>query len=98
MIVLTQLVYIHPGKEKAFEDFEGVVLPLLPNYGGTLMLRLRTGAENLIAGSLEAPYEVHLIRFESEAGFTAYSNDETRQRFLHLKNESVRSSLLFRGA
>ncbi len=97
MIALMQLIYVHPGKEKAFEEFEAIVLPLLPRYGGELLLRLRPDAASFIAGTYEVPYEVHLVSFETEAGLAGYSSDEVRQRFLHLKHESIRSSLLFKG-
>jgi hypothetical protein len=97
MIALTQLIYVHPGKEKEFEEFEAIVLPLLPRYSGELLLRLRPGAGSVIAGAYEVPYEVHLVSFEDESGLAGYSSDEVRQRFLHLKQESVRSSLLFKG-
>jgi uncharacterized protein (DUF1330 family) len=97
MIVLTQLVYIHPGKEEAYEKFEATVLPLLPQYGGELLLRLRPSWTSFVAGSREVPYEVHLVTFETKEGLARYSNDEVRQRCLHLKNESVRSSLVFEG-
>ncbi len=97
MIALTQLIYVHPGREKAFEEFEARVLPLLPRYGGKLLLRLRPGAASFIAGTCDVPYEVHLVSFETEAGLADYSSDEVRQRFLHLKQESVRSTLLFKG-
>lgn len=97
MIVLTQLIYIYPGKEPAFEEFEAAVLPLLPQYGGELLLRIRPDAATFIAGSREMPYEIHLVSFETSAGLAGYSNDQRRQRFLHLKNDAVRSSMLVEG-
>jgi uncharacterized protein (DUF1330 family) len=97
MIALTQFVYVDAGKEKAFEEFEAIVLPLLPRHGGELLLRLRPNTATFIAGSWEVPYEVHVVSFETEEGLVSYSNDEARQRFLELKNESVRSSVLIKG-
>jgi uncharacterized protein (DUF1330 family) len=97
MLLVTQLVYIHPGKEGMFDQFEAVALPLIGKYGGELLLRLRPTPENVIAGSMDAPYEIHVIRFPDEEALSRFSADEERQRFLHLKDESVRSSLLIRG-
>lgn len=98
MLYVTQLVYLHPGKEDAFHEFEDTVLPLLEKYEGELLLRLRPDATSVIAGSLEGPYEVHLIRFPNEAALSAYARDETRERVLSLKNESVRATLLVKGS
>ena len=39
MIYLTQLVYVRPGEEETFREFEDAVLPLLAKYGGELLLR-----------------------------------------------------------
>ncbi len=97
MIYLTQLIYVRAGQEQAFHDFEHAVLPLLGKYRGELLLRLRPGPETKIAGSGEAPYEVHVLRFESEADLAAYSGDPERQRALALKEQAVQSSLLIKG-
>lgn len=94
MTYLTQIVYVHPGREQAFEDFEGVVLPLLAKYRGELVLRLRG---DKIAGTAEAPHEVHIVKFESDDDLARYSADPERQRVLPLRIEAVRSSLLIKG-
>jgi uncharacterized protein (DUF1330 family) len=98
MLYVTQLVYLHPGKENAFHEFEDAVLPLLKQYGGELLLRLRPNADTVIAGSLEGPYEVHLLRFPSDAALAAYARDDERERVLSLKNEAVRAMLLVKGS
>jgi uncharacterized protein (DUF1330 family) len=98
MLYVTQLVYLHPGKEHAFHEFEDTVLPLLKKYEGELLLRLRPSAESVIAGSLETPYEVHLVRFPDEAALAAYARDDERERVLSLKNEAVRATLLVKGS
>lgn len=58
---------------------------------------MRPNPESIIAAGIEVPYEIHVVRFESEDDFRMFSDDEDRQRVLHLKNASVRSSLLVRG-
>jgi hypothetical protein len=97
MIYLTQLVYVHEGREAAFHEFEDIVLPLLGKYGGELLLRLRPDRAAVIGGSLEPPYEVHVVRFASEEDLRRYAGDELRQRSLRLKDESVRSTLVITG-
>lgn len=89
MVTITQFVYVKPGKEEAFLQFESLVLPLIPQYNGKLLLRLRTSQEQLVEGELEAPYEVHLVSFESEADLAAYMSDQTREQNLYLKEESI---------
>jgi len=97
MMFITQLVYVNPGQERVFDEFEAIALPLIDKYGGELLLRLRPTDADVIARSIELPYEIHLVRFSSDEAFARFASDEERQRVLHLKNASVRSSLLVRG-
>lgn len=98
MVFITQLVYVNPGKESVFDDFEAVAIALIGKHGGELLLRLRPSAEGVIAGSIELPYEIHLVRFPSDQALASFMADPERQGLLHLKNDSVRSSLVVRGS
>ena len=97
MLYLTQFVYVNDGQERTFQAFEDVALPLISKYRGELLLRMRPNPESIITAGIEVPYEIHVVRFGSEDDFRMFSDDEERQRVLHLKNASVRSSLLVRG-
>ena len=97
MLYITQLVYVHPGKESAFEEFEAVACERLLMYGGQMLLRLRPTPESVVAAEAEVPYEVHFLRFENAADLARYTQDEERQRVLHLKADAVRASLLVQG-
>lgn len=97
MIYLTQLIYLHEGKEEIFHQFEDHALALLEKYRGQLLLRLRPSADQLIAGLLESPYEIHLVSFPSQDDFDAFKQDKTRERFLHLKDASVSKIVLVQG-
>ncbi len=97
MLYFTQLIYIHEGGEQLFQQFENIVLPLLSKYNGRLLLRIRPDDASCIELTLEKPYEIHLVSFENEQDFENYGRDEVRQQFLHLKEQSVRESILIRG-
>jgi uncharacterized protein (DUF1330 family) len=97
MLYITQIVYVHAGKEPAFEEFESGALPLMARHGGELLLRLRPSRESVVAHSIDAPYEVHIVRFPNDEAFARFAADEERQHVLHLKEGSVRASLLIRG-
>ena len=97
MIFITQLIYILDGQESVFNQFEAIAIPVISKYNGRLLLRVRPGQDAYIESSIEAPYEIHLVEFETENDFTNFMQDEERKRFLHLKEQSTRSSLLFKG-
>ncbi len=97
MLFLTQLIYVYPGKESTFHTFEEIAIPLIAKHGGDLLLRVRPTSDSIVAASIEIPYEIHLARFNSEEDLRAFSEDVERQRVLHMKDESVRATMLVRG-
>jgi hypothetical protein len=97
MLILTQLIYLHPDKHEVFEEFERHALALLAKYRGELLLRLRPTPDSVIASQIEVPYEIHLVRFASADDFAQFTQDDERKRFLHLKDEAVRTSWLVQG-
>ncbi len=97
MIFYTQLIYVKPGEEKVFQEFEDKVLPLLKKYGGTLLLRVRPDENSIIASATEVPYEIHLVSFPGRKNFEDYAADETRKSALPLKDESILRATLIEG-
>lgn len=97
MISITQLIYLKEGKEQIFHKFEEHAMPIISKYNGRLLLRIRPNAEDIIEKSIEAPYEIHLVEFDSESDFENFKHDKERKKFLHLKEQSVESALLYKG-
>jgi uncharacterized protein (DUF1330 family) len=97
MVFITQLTYVRVGRESVFEEFEAQAIPLIAKHGGELLLRLRPTPETVVACAIDVPYEIHLVSFPSEEAFSRFASDGARQQFLHLKEDSVRESLLVRG-
>lgn len=97
MFYITQLIYIKPGEEAVFDEFESKAIPLISKYNGKLLLRVRPSSDAYIEHSMEPPYEIHLVQFETETDFLEFAGDEERKTFLHLKEASIRSSLLIKG-
>jgi hypothetical protein len=96
-IFITQLIYIKEGMEDIFEQFESVAIPAIIKYKGRLLLRVRPTDNNIIEKSIESPYEIHLIDFETENDFNDFLKDEERKKFLYLKEQSIKSVLLIKG-
>ncbi|PWT70682.1 MAG: DUF1330 domain-containing protein [Bacteroidetes bacterium] len=97
MIYLTQLIYVKEGQEKVFHQFEDVAIPLISKYNGRLLLRVRPSENAFIEFSIEKPYEVHLVEFDQEEDFKKFMLDEERKKFLHLKEQSIKASVLIQG-
>jgi antibiotic biosynthesis monooxygenase (ABM) superfamily enzyme len=97
MIYFTQLIYIHPGQEEVFDQFEAIAIPLIKKYNGRLLFRIRPDGDAFIEYDGDKPYEIHLVEFDGDEDFQHFSRDEERKRFLNLKEQSIRLSVLIRG-
>ena len=97
MIFITQLVYIIEGQETVFNQFEDIAIPAIEKYNGKLLFRIRPSDNAYLESNIERPYEVHLVEFETENDFVNFIQDEERIKFLHLKNQSIKSVLLIKG-
>jgi uncharacterized protein (DUF1330 family) len=97
MLYITQLIYIQPGQEDIFHQFENIAIPIISKYNGQLLLRVRPDGKAIIEKNIEQPYEIHLIEFATEEDFTNFMQDEERKKFLHLKERSIKTSFLIKG-
>lgn len=97
MIYFTQLIYIKDGQEEVFHQFEDIAIPAISKYNGRLLLRIRPDENSFIEYSIDKPYEVHLVEFDSEPDFKNFMQDEERKKFLHLKDQSIKASILIQG-
>lgn len=97
MIFLTQLIYIREGQEGVFHDFEDIAIPLISKYQGKLLLRVRPDDNAFIEHHIDKPYEIHFVQFETQQDFENFMRDEERKKFLHLKEQSIKSSIIIQG-
>jgi uncharacterized protein (DUF1330 family) len=97
MIYITQLIYIIDGQEKIFDQFEDIAIPIIAKYNGRLLFRVRPNDDSFIGPQIDEPYEIHLVEFDSEQDFENFKKDEERKKFLHLKEKSIKASILIQG-
>ncbi len=97
MIYITQLIFLKEGQADIFQEFEQIAIPIISKYKGELLLRIRPDASSIIEKTIEQPYEVHLIKFATNKDFEEFMKDEEREKWLHLKVQSIQSTLLIKG-
>lgn len=98
MIYFTQLIYLLDGEEATFDEFENVAIPLISKYKGRLLLRYRPSTENILEQNMPAPYEVQLVEFKSEKDLENFFSDKEREKFVHLKEKSIKTAWLIKGS
>lgn len=97
MIIITQLVYIIKGQEQVFDKFESIAIPIILKYNGKFLFRVRPTEDNFIEIYIDKPYEIHLIEFETQKDFDNFKQDKERNTFLHLKEQSIKASIVIQG-
>ncbi|WP_417942682.1 DUF1330 domain-containing protein [Flavobacterium sp. RS13.1] len=97
MIFITQFIYVIEGQEEVFHQFENIAIPTILKYNGRLLLRVRPEEKSYIENNIEKPYEIHLVEFASEEDFENFKHDEERKKFLHLREQSIKSTLFIKG-
>lgn len=97
MVYVTQLIYLVPGREKIFDEFEAVAIPIIARYHGRLLFRVRPDEKAFIQHMGDRPYEIHLVEFDSESDLEDFKRDEERKKFVHLKELSIRESVMILG-
>lgn len=97
ILYITQLIYIKDGQENVFNQFEDIAIPTISKYNGRLLLRVRPNENSFVENTIERPYEIHLVEFETENDFHNFMQDEERKRFLHLKEQSIKTTWLIKG-
>jgi len=97
MIYITQLIYVIAGQENTFNEFEDIAIPIISKYNGRLLLRVRPNDDSFVEHHIDKPYEIHLVEFDAEQDFENFKQDEERKGFLHLKEQSIKASILIQG-
>jgi uncharacterized protein (DUF1330 family) len=91
------LIYLKPGQQDRLRQYENRVLPVFRRHGGAFeRIWSPVPAEGSGAPDPEAPDEIHLLRFETEAGLEAVRRDPEMQALVPLRLELVRKALPLR--
>jgi hypothetical protein len=78
-VTFVLIARIPPAGVEAFRAYEDAVLPLLPEFNGSLERRLRNP---------DVTIEIHIVSFTSEADFQNYRNDARRAAHARLLEKS----------
>ena len=88
---LVVLLWAYPGSSDRLVAYEDLVLEFLASHGGRLLHRLRTKGED------DAPFEIQVIRFPSDASYENYLTDQRRVDLRELRDTSAARTEVHRG-
>jgi uncharacterized protein (DUF1330 family) len=89
-VTLCVLLTAAPGHERELAEYEDQVLGLLAAHGAKLLSRVRTVDPH------DAPHEVHVIEFPSDAALQQYLDDPARIALTELRDRAIASTEVLR--
>ncbi|MCC7264640.1 MAG: DUF1330 domain-containing protein [Candidatus Latescibacteria bacterium] len=93
MLLLARL-FIHPGQEEAFRQFETVAARIMARHGGRIERVIRP-----LSALPESPlpHEIHLVSFPSQEHFAAYRADAELAALAPLRQQAIARTELVIG-
>jgi antibiotic biosynthesis monooxygenase (ABM) superfamily enzyme len=92
-VTLVAALYLHPGREREFEEFETAAAEIMRRYGGAIERRIRIAA----AADQDRPYEVHIVAFPDDRSFQQYRADPDLQALAGLRATAIRETVVWSG-
>ena len=92
-LILIVSLFIHPGQELAFQEFEAAAARIMGRHGGRIERVIRPARA---VPEREVPHEVHLVSFPDEPTFAAYRADAELAELAALRQAAIaRTEILF---
>jgi len=85
-------LFIHPGCEVEFAQFETAAELIMQRYGGRLERRIG------IPPSADQPHEVHLVTFPDQESFDRYRADADLLAMADLRARAIRQTIAWIGS
>ncbi|MBI3245739.1 MAG: NIPSNAP family protein [Deltaproteobacteria bacterium] len=85
-IILVASLFIHPGHEAEFRQFETEAARIMRKYGGRIERVIRPHASVPLGSS---PHEIHIVSFPSMAQFEAYRKDGDLAKCTPLRQSAI---------
>jgi uncharacterized protein (DUF1330 family) len=92
--MLVASLFIHPGREVEFHQFETAAARIMKRYGARIEHVIRPLAT---MQPTSAPYEIHIVSFPSMKRFEAYRADSDLAKLAPLRQSAVARTELVIG-
>jgi hypothetical protein len=93
-LVLVAALYIHPGHEQDFEQFETAAGLIMKRYGGAIERRIRCTPQN----DQLLPHELHIVTFPDAQAFERYRADADLTKLATLRARAIRQTTSWQGS
>jgi uncharacterized protein (DUF1330 family) len=92
-LIIVASLFIHPGREAEFEQFESAAESIMHRYGGQIERRIGFAS----SANPDQPHEVHILAFPDEEAFGRYRADADLQAMAALRARAIRHTTVWVG-
>jgi uncharacterized protein (DUF1330 family) len=92
-ITIVAAPFIHPGREREFEEFEAAADTIMRRYGGRIERRVSFAP----SADPDQPHEVHIVTFPDQQSFERYRADKDLQALADLRRRAIRQTTIWIG-
>jgi uncharacterized protein (DUF1330 family) len=92
-LIIVASLFVHPGHEAEFEQFESAAASIMQRYGGRVERRIGFAS----SPNPDQPHEVHILEFPDEASFARYRADADLQALADLRSRAIRHTVAWTG-
>ena len=93
-ILILARLFVHPGREAEFRQFETAAARIMGRYGGHIEKVIRPISSNQ---EEPLPHEIHLVSFPSQEQFEAYRTDAELTGLAPLRQAAIARTELVIG-
>ncbi|HXG18615.1 MAG TPA: DUF1330 domain-containing protein [Methylomirabilota bacterium] len=93
-IFVVASLFIHPGREAEFRQFETEAARIMQKYGGRIERVIRP---TIASPSQALPHEIHIVAFPSLERFEAYRNDPDLAKLAPLRQSAIAGTEILIG-
>lgn len=93
-LILVASLFIHPGREVEFRQFETEAARIMKKYGGHIERAIRPTVSGQSGSS---PHEIHIVSFPSLEQFEAYRGDPDLAKFTPLRQVAIARTEIITG-
>jgi uncharacterized protein (DUF1330 family) len=93
-VSIVAALFIHPGHEAEFEQFETAAESIMRRHGGSIERRIGFAASTDPA----QPHEVHFVTFPDRQSYDRYRTDPELQALAELRARAIRQTTAWVGS
>ena len=91
-LTLVVSLFVHPGRQAEFEEFETKASAIMRRHGGTMRrIALAPGADPA------QPHEIHIVTFPDQQSYESYRADAELTSLANLRSRAIRQTIVWRG-